>query len=221
MGDPGSARLAASTSSPPSPPRPVFVPVVPIVRIVRTPCRERAIMHRGESACSIPAFLPDAVWGVWLGVVREGGRGVRARVRHQAHRWVVDAAGGNADLLELLEVSAALLMGDMSGAMRRDVWPGGVVAGQTGEIHYFRRRGPIRSSGDLNAWDPPRALRISDEGIAQLQQILKERFGLEYSPEQTQEAGRAILRLFGYKLLRELKKERLEATATSRPRRNP
>jgi hypothetical protein len=63
---------------------------------------------------------------------------------------------------------------------------------------------------DLNAYDPPRVIRFTNDEIAELQAILKQQFGLDYSTEQAQDAGRAILRFYGYKLLRELQQERLQ-----------
>lgn len=37
-------------------------------------------------------------------------------------------------------------------------------------------------------------MKLSDERIKELQAILKEEFGLDYTAEQTQEAGIAIIR---------------------------
>jgi hypothetical protein len=79
-------------------------------------------------------------------------------------------------------------------------------------VIYFRQRRPVRLLSDLNAYDPPQAMRFTAEEITQLQAILKRRFGLDYSAEQAQDAGRAILRFYGYKLLRELQQQRPSET---------
>ena len=97
---------------------------------------------------------------------------------------------------ELLELSHTLL-------------PAGITVTS---VVYYRRRGPVRSLSDLNAYDPPQTMRFTAEEIAQLQAILKRRFGLDYSVEQAQDAGRAILRFYGYELLRQLQQQRPHET---------
>jgi len=79
----------------------------------------------------------------------------------------------------------------------------------TEDVIYFRRRTTIRSLSYLG--DVPvhgQAIRISDAQIAKLQQILKQQFGLDYSAEEAQDAGRAILRFVGLKLYQQLEKDR-------------
>jgi hypothetical protein len=136
-------------------------------------------------------------WGAHGDAVRAGG-GQRGRR---------DVAGGRPDLVTL---AVAL-------------WPGDAAVGglADGAVVYHRRRGPIHSLSDLNAFDPPRVIRFTDEEIARLQGILRQRFGLEYSAEQAQDAGRAILRFHGYKLLRDLQNERVRAMAAEKRTQEP
>ncbi len=47
-------------------------------------------------------------------------------------------------------------------------------------------------------------MKFSDERIKELQAILKEEFGLDYTAEQTQEAGIAIIRFVLAKTQRQL-----------------
>lgn len=47
-------------------------------------------------------------------------------------------------------------------------------------------------------------MKLSDERIKELQAILKEEFGLDYTAEQTQEAGIAIIRFLLAKTQRQL-----------------
>lgn len=47
-------------------------------------------------------------------------------------------------------------------------------------------------------------MKLSDERIKELQAILKEEFGLDYTAEQTQEAGIAIIRFALAKTQRQL-----------------
>jgi|GEM_PF-3470261 len=135
-------------------------------------------------------------WGAHGDAVRAGG-GQRGRL--DAQRWRRDVASGRPNLLTL---AVALWLSDDA--------VGGLA---DGAVVYHRRRGPVRSLSDLNAFDPPRAIRFTDEEIARLQGILRQRFGLEYSAEQAQDAGRAILRFHGYKLLRDLQNERVRERA--------
>jgi hypothetical protein len=81
----------------------------------------------------------------------------------------------------------------------------------TQDATYFRRRTTIRSLSHLSgSLDHQQAMRISDTQIAELQQILKQQFGLDYSAEEAQDAGRAILRFVGLKLYQQLEKDRLQ-----------
>lgn len=50
-------------------------------------------------------------------------------------------------------------------------------------------------------------MRISEDSISKLQAILKQHYGLNYDTEKAQEAGRAILRLVGLKLQKQLSKD--------------
>jgi hypothetical protein len=122
-------------------------------------------------------------------------------------RWRRDVASGRPDLLTL---AVAL-------------WPSDAAVGKLadGAVVYHRQRGPIGSLSDLNAFDPPQAVRFTDEEIARLQGILRQRFGLEYSAEQAQDAGRAILRFYGYKLLRDLQNDRLRRMAAEKRTQEP
>lgn len=47
-------------------------------------------------------------------------------------------------------------------------------------------------------------MKLSDERVKELQAILKEEFGLDYTAEQTQEAGIAIIRFALAKTQRQL-----------------
>ncbi|MCX6729826.1 MAG: hypothetical protein NTV95_04295 [Candidatus Saccharibacteria bacterium] len=49
--------------------------------------------------------------------------------------------------------------------------------------------------------------RISEDSISKLQAILKKHHKLDYDNEKAQAAGRAILRLVGLKLQKQLTKE--------------
>jgi len=132
-------------------------------------------------------------WGVWCDASDEGGQPAQPNTLP----WSFKAAGGTIELWELATT----------------LWPVGVSMGgeDTGRAVYYRRRMTIRSLSHLaDPWDQPQPVRITAEGIAQLQKILKDHFGLDYTPEQAQEAGQAILRVAGLKLLQELERERTQ-----------
>jgi hypothetical protein len=121
------------------------------------------------------------VWGELVGDFIEGG----AHAWTLEQWWVLKAIAADGELLDLFFDLLRL------------------------EGAYFRRRTTIRplshlsdSSGHLQA------IRLSDAQIAKLQQILKQHFGLDYSTEEAQDAGRAILRFVGLKLYQQLEKDR-------------
>jgi len=187
---PGSARRGASLYS-----------TARSDRAWKTP-RAPADMRLETHCCLTHGQADPPWWGAHGDAVRAGG-GRRGRL--DAQRWQRDVASGRPDLLTL---AVALWPSDAA-----------VVGLADGAVVYHRRRGPVRSLSDLNAFDPPRAIRFTDDEIARLQGILRQRFGLEYSAEQAQDAGRAILRFYGYKLLRDLQNERVrEKIAEKRTR---
>jgi hypothetical protein len=49
-------------------------------------------------------------------------------------------------------------------------------------------------------------MRISEQSLVKLQEILKQQTSKEYDSEQAQRAGRAILRLVGIKLYQQFEK---------------